>query len=384
LSDRLRVLAPRSLDRRRFLGMTAGAAAAAGLGLSGCTIDGDGDEAQAGASASPSIGGGAFNVFSWEEYSNPENLDEFSARYDVELSVEVFNSNEEAIAGMEESPGSYDIVVPSNSYIPGMIEAGLLEPLDKAQIPNIANVEPAFLDPPYDPGDQYTVVKSWGSTGFIYDTTVLQEVLTSWDDFYRAAALPQMSGKVSALAERSVIDMTLWRAGFDWQTDNPAELDEAERAITEELIPHLAITDSYPVDGMLDGTYVLSQAFSGDARLVVLEFPERYRWVAPTPYMERWTDHWAIPASSENIPEAHAFLNFMLQPNTSARELSYHGYATAVMGIDQYLPFDLPASEMIFFTQEQLDRMLIYEVPETEERRNEIVEALIETVGVRE
>ncbi len=385
MGERLRVLAPRNLDRRRFLGLTAGGAAAVGLGLTGCTSDGGGDGSQAAAaSPSPSVGGGTFNLFSWEEYSSPENLDEFSSQFDLELTVELYNSTEEAITGLEEAPGTYDVVAPSNSYIPGMIEAGLLAPLDKAQIPNIANVEPAFLDQPYDPGNQYTVVKSWGSTGFIYDTTVVPEVLASWDDFYRAAARPEVSGKVSTLAERSVVDMTLWRAGFDFRTSVQAELDEAERALTEELLPHLLTTDSYPVDGLLDETYVLSQAFSGDARTVVLEFPERYRWVAPTPHTERWTDLWVISATSQNLPTAHAFINFMLQPNVSARELSHHGYATSVMGIDQYLPFDLPARDMIFFTPEQLDRMLIYEVPETEERRNEMVAALIDAVGVRE
>lgn len=375
--DTLRV----ATTRRRFLGMTA---AAVGLGLAaGCTSDGDGETAET-SSPGPSVGGGALSLFNWEEYANPENLDEFSSRFDVELAVELYNSNEEAIAELEESPGTYDVLAPSNPYIPGMIEAGLLAPLDKAQIPNLANVDPAFMAQPWDPDNSYTVIKSWGSTGFIYDTTIIPEVLASWDDFYSAAARPEVSGRVSALAERSLIDMTLWRAGMDFRTDNLAELDQAERTVTDELLPHLAITDSYPVDGLLDGTYALSHAFSGDARTVVLEFPERYRWVAPTPQMERWTDLWVIAASSQNIATAHAFINFMLQPNVSARELSHHGYATSVLGIDQYLPFDLPARDMIFFTPDQLERMQVYEVNETEERRNEIVAAIIEAVGVRE
>lgn len=373
--ETLRVAAARPLDRRRFLGMTG---AALGLGLAGCTGE-DGEQTAEGSSPVPSVGGGV-SLFNWEEYANPENLDEFSARFDVELAVEVYDSNEEAIAGLEASPGAYDVLAPSNPYIPGMIEAGLLAPFDKAQIPNLANVDPAFMAQPWDPDNAYTVIKAWGSTGFIYDTTVLQEVLASWDDFYRVAALPEMSGKVSALAERSVIDMTLWRAGSDFMTDDPAALDAAQRALTEELLPHLAAMDSYPVEGLLDGTYALAQAFSGDARTVVLEFPERYRWVTPTPHTERWTDQWVIAAGSPNVATAHAFINFMLQPNTSARELSYHGYATAVTGIDQYLPFDLPARDMVFFTPEQLDRMLVYEVPQTEERRNEIVAALQQAV----
>jgi len=364
------------LDRRRFLGLATGGVAALGFGIQACSADRDQPEAE----PSPSIGG-TLNLFSWEEYSNPENLDEFSQSTGVEVVVEVYDSDEQAIESLQSDPGRYDLVVPSDSYVPGMIAAGLLLPLDHARIPNLANADSAFLDKPWDPGNRHTMVKSWGSSGFLYDTGVIPEVLVSWDDFYVAAERPEVSGMVTALAERSVVDMTLWRAGADWRTDDPALLDAAQQALTGELLPHLAALDSYPVEGLLDGSYVLSQAFSGDARTVVLEFPDRFRWVMPTPHTDLWVDSWAIPADAPNPDAAHAFIDFMLRPNISARDMNFHGYATAVQGVDEFLPFDLPARDMVFFTEEQRARMLVYEVPATEERRNEIVAALQEALG---
>lgn len=389
--ERLRILVPAAgrgragLDRRRFLGLAAGGAAALGLGLAGCTRAEEGGGAE---SAGVRFGqqeeaiGGALRIFSWDEYSNPENVEEFSARFDVEVTIDLYESNEQAISGLQANPGVYDLVAPSNAYLPGMVAAGLLQPLDKALVPNLANLEPEFLDPPWDPGNEHSVMKAWGSSGFIYDTTVIQEVGTSWDDFFRFAALPEVSGRVSTLWERSIVDAALWRGGFDFTTDDPAALDAAEQALVGELLPHLRTMDSYPVEGLLDQTYVLSQAFSGDARTVVLEFPERYRWVLPTPHTERWTDVWVVPAGAEHVEAAHAFMNLMLQPNISARELDYHGYATAVRGIEEYLPFDLQARDMIFFTPEELDRMRVYEVPATEDRRNEIIAQLEQALGL--
>jgi spermidine/putrescine transport system substrate-binding protein len=365
----VRVLAPRAaLDRRRFLGV-AGTAALA-MTLPGCTRY---DRPRPEPSASPTLGA-QLGLYTWEEYSSPENLEEFTATFGPEVTLELTASNGDTIEGLQGSPGTYDVVVPTGPYVPGMIEQGLLAPLDHARIPNLANVAPEFLDQTWDPGNRYSVIKDWGSTGYVYDTTVIEEVLTSWDDFFRVAALPQVSGRVAALAENNLVDMALWRAGVDFRTDRMEDLDAAEQMLLTELAPHLAALDSYAVDGMLAGDYVLAQFWNGYGRSVVLEFPERYRWVAPTPATEIWVDHWAIVADGPNPDAAHAFLNFMLQPNIGARELLYHGYNPALLDMDQYLPFDLPARDMIFLTPEELARGHRYEVNATEPRRVEIIE----------
>jgi len=389
--DDLRLL----ISRRRFLRLASTGLAAlgvgVGVGVAGCSrpdsdLDRGAATTGAGAGTSAGAGGahfdGALALYSWEEYSSPENLAAFTERFGATVGVEFYDSNEQLISALQEGRPS-DVVAPSNSYLPQLIAGGLLTALDHDRLPNLASVDPAFLGRPWDPDDAYAVVKSWGSTGFIYDTTVIREDLSSWADYFRVAGQEGVSGKVSALEERSVVDAALWREGFDFRTDDPVELDRAEQILTDELLPHLLALNSFPVDELLDGSYVLSQAFSGDARIVVLEFPERYRWVLPTPHTELWIDHWAIPSTSERPEAAHAFIDYMLAPTVSARELSHHGYATAVNGIDEFLPFDLPASDMVFFEPESLGRMLSYEAPATEERRNELVAALLAGIDAR-
>lgn len=392
--DPIRILLPRAaasrLTRRRFLSLSAGSAAALGLGLTACGTD----DAQETTAVSPSSGPapsaptgaleGHLNVFTWAEYSAPENVEAFSEDTDVAVTLDVYESNEAAIARLELAEGSsgYDIVVPTNAFIPQMVELGLLAELDKSQIPNFANQDPAFLDQVFDPGNRYSAVKNWGSTGYVYDRSVIDEDLVDWADFFRAAAMDGVSGNVSALdAPGDVTGMVFWREGIDWNTTDPADLDLAERVLMEELVPHVRAFDSYPSTALLEGSYVLSQAWNGDARTAVLEDPERYHWVLGAPKTELWVDNWCVLANAEHPRAAHAFINLMLDPEVSAREIAHHGYNTAVLGTDDFLPADLGAREVIYFTEEEVARLVPGEVNEAQDRVTEILNNLKAAAG---
>jgi spermidine/putrescine transport system substrate-binding protein len=253
-----------------------------------------------------------------------------------------------------------------------MVQKGLLQPLDRDLIPNLGNIDPLFVDPEWDPGNQYSVVKDWGSTGYVYDTSVIDEELEGWEDFFRAAALDGVSGNVSVLeAPGDLTGMVFWRDGIDWRTTDPADLDHAEQVLLEELVPHIKAFASYPVDGLLDGSFVLSQAWNGDARTAVIE-ADNLRWVLGGPKTELWVDNWTIVAGAPHPEAAHAWINYILEPEISAREIEWHGYNTAVSGTDEFLPEDLEGREIIFFTPEEEERLVPGEVNEAQDRTVEI------------
>ena len=332
--DALRILIDRAsaarLTRRGLLGMAG--ASALGLTLGACG-DGGSTAGSPLGSGDGLAGGGGLNIFTWAEYTDPEVVSAFSDSSGVDVVLDVYDSNEAAIAKLELAGGSsgYDIVVPTGVFIPQMVQKGLLQPLDKSKLPNISTVDPIYLDQPWDPGNEYSVCKSWGTTGIVYDSKVITEPITGWADFLRVAALPEVSGSVSALAvPGDLVGIVFWRDGIDWTTVDPDELDRAEQVLLAELVPHLRAFDSYPAAAMLEGSYVLSQVFNGDARTVLLEDPERYKWVLGAPKTELWMDNWTIPADAPNVDAAHAFIDNVLRLEVSAREVDFHGYNTQV------------------------------------------------------
>ena len=289
------------------------------------------------------------------------------------ITIDVYNSNEDAIAKLEAAKGTsgYDMVVPSGPYIPQMVAKGLLQPLDLSLIPNFKNLDPQYINQPWDPGNKYSVCKDFGSTGWIYDNTVIKTPITSWTDFIKAAQ-NEGSGQTSVLdAAPDLCGIYFWANGIDWNTEDPAQLDACEDVIVNQLAPHVKAFNSYPGIELAQGNYVLSQVFNGDARqgLLSVDDPEHYTWGFGAPTSELWMDNWCILKGAKNVDAAYNFLNFILTPENSATDLAFHGYDTGITGVRELLPKDTKFLDMVFLTPEVLTTLVAGEVNSAQDRQ---------------
>ena len=215
-------------------------------------------------------------------------LEGFTADLGPKITLSSFSSNEELISKLVAAKGTsgYDIVVPTGTFIPQMIENGLLAKLNLDLIPNLEHVDPAFLGRAWDPDNEYSICKAWGTTGFVYDKTVITRELKDWNDFLDAAQ-NEASGKTSVLDDPAELTgLYFWANGIDWNTTDPADLDAAEDYLVNTLAPHVSAFDSYPGGAAIpQATHALMQAWNGDARIGMIEGgePERWQWVLGGP-----------------------------------------------------------------------------------------------------
>jgi spermidine/putrescine transport system substrate-binding protein len=362
------------LSRRRLFGIAGSAALAAFLASCG---DDDDDGASAATTAPSSGTGGAtattaaastgsggansFNLFTWAEYDDPSVLEDFG-----NIEITIFNSMEEAIQKLVTAGGNggYDMMCPTGVYIPQLVGEDLLEPLDLSRITNFTNLDPAYTDQEWDPGNKYSICKDWGSTGWIYDKTIVTREIKTWADFIDVA-MNEASGNTSVLdAPVDVCGIYFWANGIPWTTTDPAQLSACEDFMVNEFAQHIKAFDSYPGINLTQGNYALSQAWNGDARqgLVSIEAaggdPADYGWAAVgAPETELWMDTWVIMKGAANIDAAYNFMNYILEPAVSAKEIAFHGYNTAVLGSRELLPADAPYLDMVYFTDEEVSRM---------------------------
>jgi spermidine/putrescine transport system substrate-binding protein len=368
-------------NRRRFLGLAA-AAASAGF-LAACSSPGSAPTARATGGALES----KLSVYTWGDYDDPDVLAEFTSELGPNITLDSFNSNEEMISKLVAAKGTsgYDIVVPTGQFIPQMVENGLLAKLNHDLIPNLSNVDPAFLGRDWDPKNDYSVVKAWGTTGFVYDKTKISRTLATWEDFIDAAQ-NEASGSVSLLDDPAELTgLYFWANGIDWTTTDAAHLDAAEDFLVNTLAPHVAAFDSYPGGVAIpQASHILMQAWNGDARIGILESgdPDRWQWVLGSPATELWADNWAIAEGAPHPEAAHAFINYVLEPETSLAELDYIGYHTGVDGIeDAARDAGLEMLELVFFSPEQLKSMHTGEVNDAQQRSVEIWDKMKAAAG---
>lgn len=362
----LRILAPegsaptimRELSRRRFLSIAAIAGSAAALAA--CAPGG-------GSAPKPQATGGDLednvSVYTWGDYDSPDVVSGFTSELGPDVTLDSYSSNEELIAKLIAAKGTsgYDIVVPTGVFIPQMIENGLLTPFNKDLLPNLANMDPAYLGRAWDPENEYSVCKAWGTTGFVYDKNVITRELATWGDFFDAAQ-NEASGKTSMSDDPAgIIGAYFWANDMDWNTEDPDELEACRAFLVDEIAPHIAAFDSYPgTSAIPQGTQALMQAWNGDARLGILESsePDRWQWVLPGPITELWMDNWAIAAGAPHPEAAHAFINYSLSPESLALNLDYIGYNVGGKDMEEKAVEDgLEMTDLIFFTTEQLDSM---------------------------
>ncbi|MFT4259246.1 spermidine/putrescine ABC transporter substrate-binding protein [Microbacterium sp.] len=362
----VRVLAHRSaarvirteLTRRGFLA-TALAAGGAVL-LTACTPGGSN------AAAVHAKGGPLeekLSIYSWGDYDAPEVLEQFTAEQGPKIVLDAFNSNEELIAKLVAARGTsgYDIVVPTGVFVGPMAENGLLQKFNLDLLPNMKHVAPEFRGRSWDPGNEYSVCKAWGTTGFVYDRTVIDRELTTWNDFIDAAQ-NEASGSTSVLDDPApLLGIYFWANGIDWTTTKASHLDAAEKFLVNDLAKHVSAFDSYPGGSAIpQASHALLQAYNGDARLGIFESddPDRWQWVLGAPATELWMDNWAIAAGAPHPEAAHAFINYVLQPDIQLAQVDYIGYDTGISGIrEDAEEAGLERLDMVYFTEDQVATM---------------------------
>jgi spermidine/putrescine transport system substrate-binding protein len=372
----VRVLASRAtaerITRRHFLAGSAVAMFSSSVLLAAC-----GEETEPGGNGgSPSPAGeieDQLNFFHWAEYDDPEVFKDFEQEFGLTTKIDIYASNEEAIAKLTAASGTsgYDLVIPTGVYIPQMVELDLLEEVNLDLIPNFENVDEIYRDQPWDPGNKYSVTKDWGSTGWIYDTTKVSSTIETWNDFI-AVAQGEASGQTSVLdTPGNLTGIYFWANGIDWTTTDTADLDACEQFMVNELAPHIKAYDSYPGIALTEGKYALSHAWNGDARqgLLSSDDPDRYVWGLGAPVTELWMDNWCIVKGAQNPNAAHAWINFICDPQVSLKDLAYHGYNTGIVGVQEEAEAaGLEFLDMIFFSDEQVATMDAGAVNEAQQR----------------
>ena len=386
----IRILAPegsapsivRELSRRRFLSIAAIAGGA--TALAACSPSGGG-------SPQPQATGGDLegdlSVYTWGDYDSPDVVSSFTSDLGPKVTLDSYSSNEELIAKLVAAKGTsgYDIVVPTGVFIPQMIENGLLTKFNKDLLPNMSNIDPAYLGRAWDPANDYSVCKAWGTTGFVYDKTVITRELTTWADFFDAAQ-NEASGKTSMSDDPAgIVGSYFWANDLDWNTEDPDELEAARKFLVEEIAPHISAFDSYPgTNAIPQGTQVLLQAWNGDARLGLQESsePDRWQWVLPGPVTELWMDNWAIAAGAPHPEAAHAFINYSMSPESLALNLDYIGYNVGGKDMEAAaVEAGLDYTDLIFFTPEQLETMHEQELNDSQQTRVEIYNEMKAAAG---
>lgn len=250
------------------------------------------------------------NLFVWTEYIPTEWKECFELVYGVKINHDEYSSNEEMYAKLSAGGTNYDLVQPTDYIVGLMIRQGMLQKLDKSKLP-MSSFDPNYMDLPFDPGNEYTIPYQAGTDAIIYNADKVENPPKSFADLWN----PEYAGRMVFLDDsRVIIGMTLLTLGYDVNTTDPAQLEEAKVKLAE-LVPNVKLFDSdSPKTALIAGDVDLGVTWTGEAFLAAQENPA-FTYVYPTEGAILWQDNWAVPVGAPHLDAAYAWINYTMQGN---------------------------------------------------------------------
>lgn len=297
-------------------------------------------------------------IISLGEYMSEDVLKQFTKETGVVIKYEEAPTSEEIYTKYMSGGLDYDLLCISDYMIEKLIADGELLPFDAANLPNLANIDPLYMEnsQAFDPENKYAVPYFWGTLGILYNTEMVKAPITSWADMWD----PQYAGKVIMMSSiRDTFAAALCRLGYSINTVNEKELQEA----LDLLLAQKPAVMSYLVDEARDEMIMESAAmtmmYSGEA-YYTMEYNDKLAFVVPSEGSNIWIDCYVMTKRCDNKEAAEKFLDFLCREDIGMQLFEEVMYATPNKLVFKDIDEDLKNEEALFPQEESVNRCDVF------------------------
>ena len=319
-------------------------------------------QAPAPVAARPAVEEKVVNVLNWSDYIAPDTIAKFEAETGIKVNYDVFDSNEVLETKLLTGRTGYDVVVPTDYFLERQSKVGVLLPLDRAKLPNFANLDPAVMQAlsGVDPGNRYGVPYAGIITGIGYNVEKVRKALgdvpiDSWAIVFdpKYASKLKDCGLTMLDGEAEVFTSAKIALGKDSSSEEHDVLDEAE-AMLAKVRPYVRyFHSSQYINDLANGETCVAISWSGD----VLQSRDRAREAGKTVQiafavpkegaLQGW-DMLAIPADAPHPDNAHKFINFLMRPDIAASFTTFRKFPSGNLAAEKLVPEELRSDPLIY------------------------------------
>lgn len=280
-----------------------------------------------GSASSASGENGQVIVYNWGEYIDPDTITMFEEETGIKVVYDEFETNEIMYPKVETGASEYDVICPSDYMISKMIESDLLSELNFDNMPNAkANIGEQYWEQSkgFDPENKYSIPYCFGTVGILYNKTMVDEPIDSWDVLWDEKYADNILMQDSV---RDAFMVALKRLGYSMNTTDEAQVKEA----AQTLIDQKPLVQAYVIDQvrdkMIGNEAAIGVIYSGEAIYTQRENPD-LEYVIPKEGTNVWIDSWVIPKNAKNKENAEKFIDFMCREDIALKNFEYITYST--------------------------------------------------------
>jgi putrescine transport system substrate-binding protein len=313
------------------------------------------------------------NIYNWPDYIPEGMIAAFEKETGIKVNYDTFETNEALQAKLVAGNTGYDIVVPGTVFAKGQIEGGLLQPLKKDQIPNLANMDPAIMSvlTKADPDNAHLVPWAWGFTTVGINKTKAEKALggmplpeNAWDLVFK----PEYTSKLKSCgiayldSPTEIIPVALHYIGKDAYSNDPADYKAANEMLAK-VRKDIRLFSSTMIDDIAGGKACVAIGWSGDVNQAAARAKENgskevIEALLPSTGALIFFDTMAVTKDAKHPNNAMAFIDFYLRPENAAAMANDMGYPTGnKAGMDKVNP-EIAGNKTIFVEPDYMAKMI--------------------------
>lgn len=331
-------------------------AALAGCGVSGGSEDGTD---MSGAGKSDTI-----TVLNYGEYIDPDMLKLFEEETGIRVLYEEATTPEEMYSKYTSSTIPYDLICCSDYMIERLISEGETVELDHSRMEYVDNIGDFYWDlaETYDPGNRYSIPYFWGTVGILYNTSMIDEEITSWDSLFNG----KYAGEI--IMQNSIRDAymcALKYKGYSLNTTDRKELRQAQKLLLDQKPDVEAYFVDEVREEMVAGNAALAVCYSGEAFLAN-EYKSDLEYVLPEEGSNIWLDSWIMMKKGRNHDGALEFLDFLCRADVAVKNFEEIYYPTPNTAAFESLDKEIQEDRLIFPSEDVLEKCEVYKALDSE------------------
>jgi spermidine/putrescine transport system substrate-binding protein len=329
------------------------------LFLAGCTAKGE----NAGSAGGEND---VLHLFNWNNYLAPDSVRRFEAACNCRLSQDYYSDNEEMLAKLAAGASGYDIIVPTGNALDTLLRQGVLRPLDKSLLPNLKNIDPAYLDTPFDPGNKYSVPYAFTLSLLGFNQEKLKEFglpTDTWALIFEPKYLEKIKGRVTVLdSQRELMAAALRYLGYSVNDASEEHWKQAADLIVRAKPYWAAFSNASYIKELAKGNLWVAHGYSNDMFQAALDAKKTGRpftisYAAPKEGAVLALDSMVLHRSGNRPDLAHQFINFMLDGRNSAELTNLTGSGNPNEDAMRFIQPEIASNKAIFPDAELLSRL---------------------------
>jgi putrescine transport system substrate-binding protein len=322
-------------------------------------------------SAEPKV----LNIYNWSDYIADDTIKNFEKETGIKVRYDNYDNNEILHAKLVAGKSGYDIVVPSAHFAKTQIQGGLFQPLDRAQLANWGNLDPALLDKlgQVDPGNKFLVTWMWGYVTVGINVDKVKAALGSqpmpanpWDLVFKPEYTNKLKGcGINVLDSASeVLPVAMIYAGKDAYSKNAQDYDAA-RAVLKAARPNITrFSSSGYINDLAGGALCVVMGYSGDIniarqRAIDNKSGQNIQALIPPSGATLFFDTMAIPKDAKHPKNAHLFINYILRPEVHASLTNKVFYANPNAASKKFVQKSVADNPTVFLSADDVKKLTV-------------------------